>query len=334
MNPKSEFKPAWWLNSCHLQTIYPALFRQVVALQLIQRQRLTTPDGDFIDLDWCELPDKPLVILLHGLAGSSKSGYIKGLQRALLDADFASVAVNFRGCSGELNLRARSYHSGETEDIDFVYQSLRQRFPHRPMMAVGFSLGGNVLLKWLGEQGDKSSLLAAVAVSVPFQLNLCATRLDNGFSKLYRDYLLRELKQYIINKQHHLDKLGLHHEAEKLKQLGNLKQVRSFWQYDEQVVAQLHGFADATDYYQRSSAKQFLSTICIPTLLIQAADDPFMSTDVPPNPAQLPSNLQLELCKNGGHVGFVSNSKTKAFCANYWLDQRIPRFLTQIYSMT
>ena len=327
MNPKSEFKPAWWLNSCHLQTIYPALFRQVVALQLIQRQRLTTPDGDFLDLDWCELPNKPLVILLHGLAGSSNSGYIKGLQRALLDVDFASVAVNFRGCSGELNLRARSYHSGETEDIDFVYQSLRQRFPHRPMMAVGFSLGGNVLLKWLGEQGDKSSLLAAVAVSVPFQLNLCATRLDNGFSKLYRDYLLRELKQYIINKQRHLDKLGLHHEAEKLKQLGDLKKVRSFWQYDHQVVAQLHGFADATDYYQRSSAKQFLSSISIPTLLIQAADDPFMTADVAPNPAQLPSNLQLELCKNGGHVGFVGSKRR--FGADYWLDQRIPSFLAQ-----
>jgi hypothetical protein len=170
-------------------------------------------------------------------------------------------------------------------------------------------------------------LLAAVAVSVPFQLNLCATRLDNGFSKLYRDYLLRELKQYIINKQRHLDKLGLHHEAEKLKQLGDLKKVRSFWQYDHQVVAQLHGFADATDYYQRSSAKQFLSSISIPTLLIQAADDPFMTADVAPNPAQLPSNLQLELCKNGGHVGFVGSKRRLG--ADYWLDQRIPSFLAQ-----
>jgi predicted alpha/beta-fold hydrolase len=329
MNSKSAFKPAWWLNSCHVQTIYPALFRQAVAPESISRQRLTTPDGDFLDLDWCELPDKPLVILLHGLAGSSKSGYIKGLQKALLNVDFASVTVNFRGCSGELNLRARSYHSGETEDIDFVYQHLRQRFPHRPMMAVGFSLGGNVLLKWLGEQGEKVDLSAAVAVSVPFQLNLCATKLDKGFSKLYRDYLLRELKQYIIGKQQYLQQLGLAEEVYKLNQLGSLKTVRSFWQYDHQVVAQLHGFADAADYYQRSSAKQFLTSIRVPTLLIQAADDPFMTADVVPNPSQLPANLRLELCENGGHVGFVSQPKTKIFGADYWLDQRIPQFLSQ-----
>lgn len=193
----NAFRPAWWLNSPHLQTIYPAFLRRISPPAGVRRERLETPDGDFLDLDWIDNGDRPLAILLHGLAGSSRSGYIQGLQHSLLAAGLASVALNFRGCSGEMNRMARCYHSGETEDIDFLYNTLRRRFPNRAMAAIGFSLGGNVLLKWLGEQGDKLELSAAVAVSVPLLLNECADKLDRGFSKLYRDYLLRELKQYM-----------------------------------------------------------------------------------------------------------------------------------------
>ena len=143
---QTTFKPAWWLKNHHFQTLFPALFRKIPAL-LLRRERLITPDGDFIDIDWCGEGDAPIIILLHGLTGSSQSVYIKGLQHILLANNFRSVALNFRGCSGEPNNSARCYHSGETEDIDFLYRTLRQREPETPFAAIGFSLGGNVLLK-------------------------------------------------------------------------------------------------------------------------------------------------------------------------------------------
>lgn len=225
----SQFKPAWWLKHAHLQTLYPALWRE----------RLTTPDHDFIDIDYCGTGSAPLIILLHGLTGSSQSSYIKGWQQVLLQHGFRSVTLNFRGCSGEYNRLARCYHSGETEDIHFLYQTLRQREPTTPIAVIGFSLGGNVLLKWLGEQGKQLDLFAAVAVSVPLLLNVCATKLDTGFSKLYRANLLREFKHYISEKQQHLEKLGATQEANKIKQLGDLTAINSFWQYDEVMVAKL-----------------------------------------------------------------------------------------------
>jgi len=322
----AEFKPAWWLNHAHLQTLYPALLRNTPPPALV-RERLTTPDNDFIDIDYCGTGTQPLVILLHGLTGSSQSSYIKGLQQVLLQQGFRSAALNFRGCSGEYNRLARSYHSGETEDIDFLYQTLRQREPTTPIAVVGFSLGGNVLLKWLGEQGDKAALFAAVAVSVPLVLSTCATKLDNGFSKLYRFGLLRDLKLYILEKQQHLEQLGATEEAEKIKQLGDLSTLQSFWQYDDRVIAPLHGFTSVHDYYQRSSSRQFLKKITVPTLLIQAQDDPFMTTDVLPNADELSPSVQLEVTQHGGHVGFVAGNNP--FKPVFWLEQRILAFLLQ-----
>jgi predicted alpha/beta-fold hydrolase len=321
---KTTFKPAWWLKNRHLQTLYPALLRKISSPPL-RRERLITPDHDFIDLDWCGEGDKPVVILLHGLSGSSQSGYIKGLQHILLTHDFRSVALNFRGCSGEPNHSARCYHSGETEDIHFLYQTLREREPNTALAVIGFSLGGNVLLKWLGEQGDKLSLFAAVAVSVPLVLSTCATKLDYGFSKIYRANLLTELKDYIHNKLQHLEKLGLQHEAEKITQLGDLSKIKSFWEYDDLVVAKLHGFKNAHDYYHRSSSRQFLKKIVVPTLMIQALDDPFMMPEVLPSLEELSPHVQLEITPAGGHVGFVGGQIP--FKPLYWLEQRIPEFL-------
>jgi len=308
-----------------LQTIYPALFRKAPDPPEYRRERLTTPDHDFIDVDYCGAGQQPLVMLIHGLTGSSQSGYIKGLQSELLKQGFRSAALNFRGCSGSSNNRARSYHSGETEDIHFLYQTLRQREPDTPLAAVGFSLGGNVLLKWLGEQGDQLQLFAAVAVSVPFVLGLCATRLDNGFAKLYRANLLRDLKTYMHTKLQHLDNSGHTQEALKIKALGDLSDIRSFWQYDDRVVAKLHGFNDVHDYYRRSSSRQYLKTIKVPTLLIQAVDDPFMTREVLPGPDEISPQVQLELSRHGGHVGFVSGAMP--FKPQYWLERRIPEFL-------
>jgi hypothetical protein len=328
---KTTFKPAWWLRNRHLQTLYPVLCRKI-QVPALKRERLITPDNDFLDIDWCGEGDKPLVILLHGLTGSSQSGYIKGLQHVLLTHNFRSVALNFRGCSGESNHSARSYHSGETEDIQFLYQVLRQREPETPFAAIGFSLGGNVLLKWLGEQGNKVSLFATIAVSVPLVLSTCATKLDYGFSKLYRANLLKELKEYISDKQHHLEKLGHSLEAEKIKQLGDLSKITSFWQYDEQVVAKLYGFKNAHDYYHRSSSRQFLKSITMPTLIIQAVDDPFMTAEVLPKIEELSKTVQLEITPAGGHVGFISGKNP--FKPLYWLEKRIPEFLeTQVLGL-
>ncbi len=325
MPNESLFKPAWWLSNCHLQTIYPALLRQAPNPPDYFRERLITPDDDFIDVDFCGTGTKPLVILLHGLTGSSQSGYIKGLQRALFMCGMRSAALNFRGCSGQSNNKARSYHSGETEDIHFLYQTLRQREPDTPIAAVGFSLGGNVLLKWLGEQGQNLDLFAAIAVSVPLLLGLCATKLDKGLSKLYRGNLLKDLKSYMHSKYQHLENSGYAQDAQAIQELGDLSEIASFWQYDDRVVAKLHGFADVHDYYNRSSSRQFLKSIRVPTLLIQSVDDPFMTAEVLPEPAEISPFVELELTKHGGHVGFISGHIPLR--PQYWLEQRIPEHL-------
>jgi len=323
--PAQHFKPDWWLKSPHLQTIYPALFRFPVNLDR-ERIRLLTEDQDFIDIDQIAMDHTPVVLLLHGLAGNSQSGYILGLQHALQCSGFASVAINFRGCSGEPNRLARSYHCGDTDDLDFIYRTFRQNHPNRPIAAVGFSLGGSVLLNWLGKQRTVNTLFAAVAVSVPLQLNICADKLDQGFSKIYRNYLLKGLKRYIHVKLKHLQKLGLDDEAEKLRRLGSLCAIRSFWEYDHRVVAALHGFKDAHDYYERCSARQYLKSIQTPCLLVQAKDDPFMTEKVLPQPNQLSPFVTLNLLERGGHVGFVGGSSLREY---YWLEQCIPRFLQQ-----
>lgn len=325
----STFKPAWWLKNRHLQTLFPSLCRRV-PLPELHRERIVTSDGDFLDIDWCgDNTDSPLVILLHGLSGSSKSGYIKGLQRALQKNNLRSVTLNFRGCSGEYNNTSRCYHSGETNDLDFLYRTLREREPNTHFSIVGFSLGANVLLKWLGERGNSVSLSSAVAVSTPFVLGICATTLDKGFSRLYRANLLRELKKYMNDKWLHLEIHRNSFEAEKIKQCGDLSKIKSFWEYDNQVVAKLYGFKNAHDYYAQSSSRQFLKKITVPTLLIQAKDDPFMTTDVIPNTSELASCVKLELTQNGGHVGFITGKNP--FRPVYWLEQRIVTFLMKNY---
>ncbi len=321
----STFRPAWWLRNCHLQTIYPTLFRKEPDPPDYRRERLTTPDDDFIDIDFCGSGKQPLVILLHGLTGSSRSGYIKGLQHTLFKNGFRSAALNFRGCSGQSNNRARCYHSGETEDIHTVYRALSRREPNTPIAVVGFSLGGNVLLKWLGEQGNGLTLFAAVAVSVPLMLGICATKLDNGFSTLYRGNLLNELKIYMLSKHKHLENIAQLEDAMKIKALGDLSTIKSFWEYDDRVVAPLHGFDGVHDYYNRSSSRQYLKSIAVPTLVIQSVDDPFMTPEVLPEPSETSSSVQLEFTEHGGHVGFICGDTP--FKPIYWLEQRIPEFL-------
>lgn len=322
----SAFRPIWWLRNRHLQTIWPALYRRA-PMPLRYRQRLSTQDDDFLDVDWLGAAPNPIVLLLHGLTGSANSGYILGMQQALLQSGFRSIALNFRGCSGQPNRSARCYHSGDTSDLDFLVHRLKRCEPLTPLAAIGFSLGGNVLLKWLGESGEQSGLFAAAAVSVPMQLAPCADRLDKGLSRLYRNRLLAELKLYITQKRRHLDQAGLATEAGKLHELGDLSDIRSFWQYDDRVVARLYGFKDVHDYYRQAGCRPYLSAIRTPTLIIQALDDPFMTPDVLPQPEELPPAIALEISRYGGHVGFVSSTPTGGI--DYWLERRIPHFLRE-----
>lgn len=280
-------------------------------------------------LDWLTAaadPDAtPLAILLHGLAGCSGSPYIVGLQAALRHRGWASVVLNFRGSTGVPNRLARSYHSGDTGDLDALVKTVRARWPARPLAAVGFSLGGNVLLKWLGERGERAGLVAACAVSVPLRLDLCATRMDQGFSRRYRDHLLAILKRQIEAKRGQFIATGNRVELARLDALDGWREARSFWEFDDRVVAPLHGFSGVDDYYARSSSRQFLAAIRVPTLVIQAEDDPFMTPEVLPDADELGDRVTLQVTPHGGHVGFVEGSLLRP---RYWLERRIPEFLT------
>lgn len=326
------FQPSRWLRNAHLQTLWSTFMRRALVLPR-RRERLELPDGDFVDLDWLD-PDlidnhagkagqTPLVILLHGLGGSSSSSYILGQQLALQARGWRSVALNFRGQSGEPNRLPRSYHSGETGDLDYLVQSLRAREPHTPLHAAGFSLGGNVLLKWLGEQGAAAGLCSAAAVSVPLCLDQCATHLDQGFSRVYRQHLLTQLALAVEHKKRALRAAGQRAQAERLAALGEPFRVRSFWAWDNNFVAPLYGFRDAADYYAQSSSRSFLSHIRVPTLLVQACDDPFMPPSVLPVAGELSAFVEMQVTAWGGHVGFVAGPLWQP---HYWLEQRLPEW--------
>lgn len=319
----SCFQPAWWLRNPHAQTLWPVVFRSPPR-PATRRERFATADGDFVDLDWLGPAGAPIVILLHGLSGSSRSIYLRAIQQALADAGYATVAMNFRGCGSEPNRTARCYHSGDTQDLQHLYRHLRSAHPHTPLAAVGFSLGGNVLLKWLGETRPEA-LSAAAAVSVPFLLDRCADRMDQGFSRVYRNRIMADLKRYVAAKLAHLERIGAREEADKLRRLGDLAPLKSFWEFDDRVIAGLYGFRDAQDYYGQSSCRQFLAGIRVPTLIIQAEDDPFVPPDAIPTPAELPACVQLNLSRHGGHLGFVAHER----CGRpiHWWQQRIIGFL-------
>ncbi len=320
------FYPATGLNSGHLQTLWPTLFRRVPALNRT-RERALTDDGDFFDVDWFGPDGASIVILLHGLAGCSRSGYIVGLQLALQKRGFRSVALNFRGCGGEPNKKASSYHSGFTRDLNQLYSIIRKQFPDVPVAVIGFSLGGNILLKWLAERRGNLALFAAVAVSVPYQLSMCADRMDQGFSRIYRNHLVGLLKRALLVKQDHLLRTGREDEASKISKLGDLSRICSFWEFDDRVVAPLNGFKGVHDYYRQSSSLHSLEEITHPTLLIQADDDPFMLPEGAPTAGHLSDSTILEITRGGGHAGFVSGSL--AGNVNYWLEKRIPDFLSE-----
>lgn len=316
----SAFRPAWWLPGPHLQTIWPSVIRRRPPVAF-RRERFELPDGDFVDLDWSVgdgASSAPVVLVLHGLEGSAQSNYASGLVQALGGRGWRALVLNFRGCSGEINRLPRAYHAGDTDDVRAVLTALRQRFPDAPLAAVGYSIGGNVLLKYLGEEGARALLLGSVAVSVPLVLSCCAARLQRGASRIYDRWLLRSLRASLERKlaAKHLD------PALEAAARTRLDSVRTF---DDRITAPLHGFANAEDYYTRSSSRQFLKKVEVPTLIIHARDDPFMTEAVLPAPAELAPAVTLELSRSGGHVGFVGGRSPLA--PDYWLETRVPEFL-------
>jgi len=260
------------------------------------------------------------VMMLHGLEGSARSSYVRGLTAALHAAGMQALLMHFRGCGGRPNRLPRSYHSGETGDLDCVMGWLRDCWPRRRLGVVGFSLGGNVLLKWLGERGAQATADAAAAVCVPLRLEVCASRMEQGLSRLYLWRLARELRRKIrIKFRRRPGPLDLEAVA----------RTRRFWDFDDLATARLHGFGGAAEYYRRSSAGQYLRGIRRPTLLLQAHDDPFMTPQVLPPPGDLSDDVRLEVQRYGGHVGFVAGAGALGLTPDYWLDRRLVGFFRE-----
>jgi predicted alpha/beta-fold hydrolase len=316
----NQFKPAWWLRNPHLQTLWAALLRPKIKLS-IRSERLELADGDFLDLAWVGGGSGPRVLILHGLNGSIGSPYARGILQAINNRGWRGVFMHFRGCSGEPNRLAQSYHSGETRDLQAVITELIHREPNSPLFAIGYSLGGNVLLKWLGEIGESnvdSPLKAAVAVSIPFELAKTAEHLKTGFSRLYQWHLLRELSAYHHRKFKDLPKPSAINDVD-------VTQLKTFWEFDNAITAPLHGFKNADDYYEKSSSRQYLAKIKTPTLILHARNDPFTTLNALPEVHEVSKHVSLEFSEDGGHVGFVSGKYP--WKPIYWLEERIMDYL-------
>lgn len=315
----------WWLPGGHLQTLYAVPFARRARVSY-RRERWDTPDADFVDLDWLTSDaapqrsegrdeETPLVVLFHGLEGCSGSHYAHALMAAVGDLGWRGVVVHFRGCSGSANRLPRAYHSGDSAELDWMLRRLRA---HRgaPLYAVGVSLGGNVLLKWLGERGTEATgiVARAVAVSAPVDLMAAGDALGRGFNLVYTRAFLSTLKKKS------LAKLQAHpgiYEAALVRSAGTLRA------FDNVVTAPLHGFVDTDDYWTRASAKPLLGHIGVPTLLVNARNDPFLPASALPQPCEVSPAVMLDFPAEGGHVGFVSGP----FPGNLaWLPNRILDF--------
>ncbi|WP_133408663.1 hydrolase [Parashewanella tropica] len=316
----SKFQPPWWAKSPHLQTILPVLTK--VKIPPLNRERLTLKDGDFVDLDWLGTPkaNQPIVVILHGLEGSSESHYVRRIINCCQQSGLPAVVHHHRSCSGEQNRLPRSYHSGDTQDISQTLIYLKHKYPNSPLFAVGYSLGGNVLAKYLGEQQQHSMIERAVVISAPLQLRACAKRLEKGFSKIYQGHLIKQLQRKLI------DKLGTAALKDKMPVTKErVPSLNTFYEFDDKVTAPLHGFKGVEDYYLKASGLPYLATISIPTLVLHAKDDPFMTDEVIPSQEHISTSVQYELAQRGGHVGFINGGNI--FNPSYYLEPRIIGFL-------
>ena len=308
-----------------MPTIWGPLFRRDRIRS--RRERIATSDGDFVDLDWADEapPGSPLILVLHGLEGSSQSHYAIGLMRQAVARGWRAVTLNFRSCSGELNRRLPFYHSGHTDDLDEVVALLARRERALRLGIVGVSLGGNVLLKWLGERGADvpAAVVGAVAISVPFDLASCARVLDQAPRRwVYTANFMRTMRAKVIDKAARDPELG------RMVDLSQVRRTRTFAGYDHLVTAPLNGFADEHDYWRRSSSGPYLPRILRPTLLVSALDDPIVPSDALPRLADLPPSVRAEFLPRGGHAGFIEGGWP--WRARSWVERRAIEFLVPL----
>jgi predicted alpha/beta-fold hydrolase len=322
----SRFQPGRGLRNPHFQTILangPFSPRPRIC---VRRERVELPDGDFLDLDWLEsetaTANKPLVLVLHGLTGSLQSRYAADLFSLIERQGWRAVLMNFRGCSGHPNRLPRTYHAGDTGDFEYVLSHLRRRGDGAPIAAVGYSLGGNVLLKHLGVAKSATPLVTGVAVSVPFDLEIAAHSLNKGLARLYQANLLKQLKKSICLK---------YRLATCPFDWKRAMRAADFFEFDDAVTAPLHGFSGVLDYYRKSSSKQYLGDISIPALIVHAEDDPFIDRIAIPGARELSATLTLEVSQYGGHVGFLQGWPHRH--RNRWLPTRIVAHLAECFGI-
>lgn len=314
MTDAAPYKRPALLFNRHVETVYPALFRKVPTVESIQK-RINTPDDDFLDLDWYSTRSNKLVIISHGLEGNSKRAYVLGMVNAFIRAGYDAIAWNYRGCSHELNRRPRFYHSGATDDLNTVVEHVQTLNHYSDISLVGFSLGGNLTLKYLGEKHNSvRSIRSAVAISTPLDLASSCQALSQPANWMYVKRFLISLKK----------KASAKAKVMTLPIKTDLDSISTLRQFDDQITAPLHGFADAEDYYAKCSSLPFLDSIQTRTLVISALNDPFLS------PACYPVNknyehVKLEFPRHGGHVGFTTFNRNGL----YWSELRARRFIAE-----
>ncbi|XQW84792.1 hydrolase [Thalassotalea piscium] len=316
----SSFQPAWWLSNPHLQTIAAKWLRRHEKITTY-REIIQLPDDDSLELAWTELPSKqqhkPIVIVLHGLEGSVDSHYAKGMLQTIKDRGWIGLLMHFRGCGQYPNKFGRSYHSGDITDIRYLVSLIEGRYPQHKLALIGFSLGGNVLANYLAKS-PSANIVAGAIICAPFDLASCSKRINRGFSKVYQKYLVDMLKKSALIK---IEKNKVQHISST-----ELAKINTLWDFDNRYTAPLNGFTDAQDYYQQASGKPLLAQINIPCLVIHAQDDPFLCHTSTVEQLALSSSLTFEVSKKGGHVGFISGNNP--FNPDYWLEQRVPNYLT------
>lgn len=322
MSNQSPFRPAWWLPGPHLPTVYGKLVRRVPPAH-DRIERWPTSDGDTLSVARVDAsrPDAPILTIFHGLEGTVRSNYAQGLMHQARARGWGAAMLIWRSCDGRVPSAPRMYHSGETGDADFFLRRLAGQHPASPIIATGISLGANVLLKWLGEQGSNvpATLRAAAAISTPFDLAAGSRHLEHGFSRTYVWHFVRNLKRKA------LAALEVHPTLP--VERARLVAARSFWDFDDCFTAPVHGFADAGDYYGRSSSLPFLRSITVPSLLYSAVDDPFLPASVLDqvrDVARESSVLHPEFTATGGHVGWVSGSP---FAPVYHMEGHVANWL-------
>lgn len=298
-----------------MQSIVPALTRKVTGISY-RRERIETPDHDFLDIDWVDAHSSKIALVIHGLEASAQKPYMKGMCKALHAAGFKVAAMNLRGCSGEINRQVRSYHSGSTGDVATVIDHVLQNIDCEQLVLVGFSLGGNLIIKYLGERDIiPAKITKAVTISVPCDLEACSVHLDKRIPLVYRDRFLRTLKHKALLRT------GLLPFSLSRRQIRN---ISSFREFDDLYTSQLYGFDDAADYYKQCSSKQFIASVNLPALILTAHNDPFFTEACfPYKECKASPNVFLEVPDEGGHVGFCIDF----FLGEYYSEKRATEFL-------